>query len=48
MALKGLDIFKMSPTVVCEPIVYGMGYRFGLARIAFTTETGIYKGKKKV
>ncbi|MBQ2001357.1 MAG: hypothetical protein IIU66_05390 [Clostridia bacterium] len=35
-------------TVVCEPIVYGMGYRFGLARIAFTTETGIYKGKKKV
>ena len=35
-------------TVFCEPIVYGLGYRFGLARIAFTTETGIYKGKKKV
>ncbi len=35
-------------TVLCEPIIYGMGYRFGLARISFTTETGIYKGKKKV
>ncbi len=34
-------------TVLTEPVVYGLGYRMGLARISFTEEMGINKGKKK-
>lgn len=34
-------------TVFTEPVVYGMGYRMGLARISFTSETGLYRGNRK-
>ncbi len=33
-------------TVLTEPVVYGLGYRMGLARISFTGEMGIRVGKK--